>query len=311
MPLTFASRFAASQRWADPLATRLQPLISRAVRRPRVHNFLDGVWLGTPLHPPLTDVPVGAWTTALLLDTGSALSGDKELGAAADRALAVGTIAALPTALTGLNDLRDLTGQSRRIAMVHALVNVIGLSLSTASLAYRRAGRRGLACGLSGLGYLISSTAAHLGGELSFGLGIRVNRTMGQAVPKSFVAVLAEAELQGEELRRVDIDGVPVLLARSQGGEVCALANTCTHLGGPLAEGSREGDTVACPWHGSRFDIRTGAVVEGPAVFAQPRLETRVREGQIEIGFPDAEVDELPELAALERPSDAGGALNT
>jgi Predicted membrane protein (DUF2231) len=116
------------------------------------------------LHPPLIDVPVGAWTTALLLDTGSALSGDRELGAAADRALAVGTIAALPTALTGLNDMRDLTGQSRRIAMVHALVNVIGLSLSTASLAYRHAGRRGLARGLSGLGYLISSTAAHLGG---------------------------------------------------------------------------------------------------------------------------------------------------
>jgi nitrite reductase/ring-hydroxylating ferredoxin subunit len=186
--------------------------------------------------------------------------------------------------------------------MVHALVNVIGLSLSTASLAYRHAGRRGLARGLSGLGYLVSSTAAHLGGELSFGLGIRVNRTMGQAVPKSFVAVLDEAELQGEELRRVDVDGVPVLLARSQGGDVCALANTCTHLGGPLAEGSREGDAVACPWHGSRFDIRTGAVLEGPAVFVQPRFETRVREGKIEIGIPDAEADELPELAALDRP---------
>lgn len=310
MPLTFASRFAASQRWADPLARRLQPLISRAVSAPPVHNFFDGVWLGAPLHPPLTDVPVGAWTTALLLDTGSALSGNRELGAAADRALAVGTIAALPTALTGLNDLRDLTGQSRRIAMVHALMNVIGLSLSTASLAYRRAGRRGLARGASGLGYLISSTAAHLGGELSFGLGIRVNRTIGQAVPKSFVAVLDEAELRGEELRRVDVDGVAVLLARSQAGEVCALANTCTHLGGPLAEGSREGDTVACPWHGSRFDIRTGAVVEGPAVFVQPRLEARVREGKVEIGFPEAEAEELPELAALERPPDAGGALN-
>jgi nitrite reductase/ring-hydroxylating ferredoxin subunit/uncharacterized membrane protein len=297
MPLASVSRFAASQRWADPLAKRLQPLIRRAVSAPPVHNLLDGVWLGAPLHPPLTDVPVGAWTTALLLDTGSALSGDRELGAAADRALAVGTIAAVPTALTGLNDLRDLTGQSRRIAIVHATANVVGLSLSTASLAYRHAGRRGLARCLSGLGYVISSGAAHLGGKLSFGLGVRVNRTMGQAVPKSFVAVLDDAELRGEELRRVDVDGVPVLLARSRAGEVCALANTCTHLGGPLAEGTREGDTVTCPWHGSRFDIRSGAVVEGPAVFVQPRLETRVREGKIEIGFPGAEGAELPELA--------------
>jgi nitrite reductase/ring-hydroxylating ferredoxin subunit len=302
MPLTFASRFAASQRWADPLATRLQPLIRRAVSPPAVRNFLDGVWLGAPLHPALTDVPVGAWTTALLLDSGSVVSGDKALGAAADRALAVGTIAAVPAAVTGLNDMRDLVGQSRRIAMVHALVNVLGLSLSTASLAYRHKGRRGLARGLSGLGYLTSSTAAHLGGKLSFALGIRVNRTVGQSVPESFVTVLGAAELQGDELRQVEVDGVPVLLARSRAGDVCALASTCTHLGGPLAEGSREGDTITCPWHGSRFDLRTGAVVRGPAVFVQPRLEARVRDDRIEVGLPAATGAELPELANLPVP---------
>jgi nitrite reductase/ring-hydroxylating ferredoxin subunit/uncharacterized membrane protein len=302
MPLTFASRFAASQRWADPLAERLQPLIKRAVSAPPVHNFLDGVWLGAPLHPALTDVPVGAWTTALLLDSCSVVSGDKSLGAAADRALAVGTIAAVPAAVTGLNDMRDLVGQSRRIAMVHALVNVLGLSLSTASLAYRHKGRRGLARRLSGLGFLTSSTAAHLGGKLSFALGIRVNRTVGQAAPGSFVPVLDAAELHGDELRQVEVDGVPVLLARTRAGEVCALASTCTHLGGPLAEGSREGDTVTCPWHGSRFDLRTGAVVEGPAVFVQPRLEARVRDQRIEVGFPIAEGAELPELANREIP---------
>ena len=302
MPLTFASRFAASQRWADPLAERLQPLIKRAVSAPPVSNFLDGVWLGAPLHPALTDVPVGAWTTALLLDGGSMVSGDKALGAAADRALAVGTIAAVPAAVTGLNDMRDLVGQSRRIAMVHALVNVLGLSLSTASLAYRHKGRRKLARGLSGLGFLTSSMAAHLGGKLSFALGIRVNRTVGQSVPESFVPVLDAADLQGDELRQVEVDGVPVLLARTRAGEVCALASTCTHLGGPLVEGSREGDTIRCPWHGSRFDLRTGAVVEGPAVFVQPRLEARVRNDRIEVGCPAATVAELPELANLDAP---------
>ena len=283
MPLTFAGRLAASQRWADPLAARLQPLIKRAVSPPPIRNFLDGVWVGAPLHPPLTDVPIGAWTTALLLDGGSVLTGDEALAGAADRALAVGTIAAVPAAVTGLNDLRDLVGQSRRIAMVHALVNVLGLSLSTASLAYRHAGRRGLARGLSGLGFVTSSMAAQLGGKLSFALGIRVNRTVGQSVPESFVPVLDEAELQGDELRSVEVDGVPVLLARSQTGEICALASTCTHLGGPLAEGSREGDTVTCPWHGSRFDLCTGEVQGGPAVYPQPRYEARVRAGKAEI----------------------------
>jgi nitrite reductase/ring-hydroxylating ferredoxin subunit len=150
---------------------------------------------------------------------------------------------------------------------------------------------------LSGLGYLTSASAAHLGGKLSFALGIRVNRTAGQSLPEAFVRVLDAAELPGEELRQVEVDGVPVLLARARAGEVCALASTRTHLGGPLAEGSREGDTVTCPWHGSRFDLRTGSVVQGLALFAQPRLEAQVCDGKIEVGVPAAAGAQLPELA--------------
>lgn len=296
MSPTLVGRFALSQRWAGPLAKRLQPQIKRAVRVPQMRNALDGVWLGAPLHPVLTDVPIGSWTAALLLDSASALTEDENLAGAADRALAVGTFAALPAAATGLNDLRDLIGQSRQVAMVHAGLNLLGLSFTSVSLAYRCTGRRGLARGLSATGYLISATAAHLGGKLSFGLGIRVNRTMGQMAPGTFVPVLDETELNSDKLRQVNVDGVPVLLARSQSGEICALANTCTHLGGPLTEGSRDGDTVTCPWHGSRFHLRTGAVLEGPAVFAQPSFETRVREGKIEIGVPGSGGVELPEL---------------
>lgn len=305
MPITFAGRFALSQHWAGPLAKRLQPLIKRAEGPPQVRNALDGVWLGAPLHPALTDVPLGSWTAALALDAAAIVTGDEALDDAADRVLAVGTLAALPAAATGLNDLRDLIGQSRQVAMVHALLNVVGLSLTSASLAFRHAGRRGLARGFSFTGYAISASAAHLGGKLSYGLGIRVNRTVGETAPESFVPVLEADELQDEELRQVTVDGVPVLLTRSQSGELCALANVCTHLGGPLAEGSREGDIVTCPWHGSRFDLRTGAVVDGPAVFAQPRMEVRVRDGKIEVGSPGANGAELPELATFGTPANS------
>ena len=296
MPIVDIGKLALSQRWAGTLAERIQPLIRRAVGAHAVRSALDGVWLGAPLHPAVTDVPIGSWTSALVLDTASALTGDEALSEAADRTLAVGTRAALPAAITGLNDLRDLRGQSRQVAMVHALLNTLGLGLTSASLACRRADRRRAARALSASGFLVSAGAAHLGGLLSFGLGVRVNRTLGQRAPESFVAVLDADELDGDELREVDVGGVPVLLARSRNGEVCALANTCTHLGGPLADGSREGDTVRCPWHGSRFDLRTGAVVEGPAVFAQPRLEARERDGTIEVGVPAAPGRELPEL---------------
>lgn len=302
--LGLAGRIAASQHWVDPLAERLQPLIRAAVAPKPVRNTLDGVWLGTPLHPALTDVPVGSWTAALVLDAGAALSGDRSLAIAADRALAVGALSAVPAAVTGLNDLRDLRGQSRRIAMVHALLNVAGLSLTLASLACRRGRGRMLARALSGAGYLVSATSAHIGGELSFGLGVRANRLLGQSAPDDFVPVLDEAELEGDALRLADVDGVPVLLARTSDGEVCALADTCTHLGGPLHEGSREGDAVVCPWHGSCFDLRTGAVLRGPAVFPQARLQTRVRDGKVEVGPPAGEGGELPEVAlAQARPA--------
>ncbi len=307
MPITFAGRFAHAQRWAGPLAAKLQPLIGRAVAPPAVRNALDGVWLGAPLHPALTDVPVGSWTAALMLDGAAAVSRDEDLAGAADRVLALGTLAALPAAVSGLNDLRDLIGESRQVAMVHALLNVLGLSFTTASLAYRRAGRRRLGRGLSATGFLISSSAAHLGGKLSFGLGIRVNRTMGQFAPDAFVPVLDESELEGGALRQVDVNGVSVLLARSQSGRVCALAGTCTHLGGPLAEGSRDGDTVTCPWHGSRFDLCSGAVQQGPAVFAQPRLEARVRDGKVEVGLPGEGGTELPELTTFTQAADGSG----
>lgn len=302
MPVTFAGRVALAQRWAEPLAERLQPLINRALASPTLRDALDGVWLGAPLHPALTDVPIGAWSAALALDGASVLTGDGALAEAADRVLAVGVLAAVPAAVTGLSDLRDLIGQSRQVAMVHATLNVIGLTFTTASLVHRQGGHRGLARALSLTGYLISSSAAHLGGKLGYGLGIRVNRTIGQTMPESFTPVLDAAELDGEALRRVTVGGVAVLLARNASGRVCALADVCTHLGGPLSEGTRDGDTVVCPWHGSRFDLCTGTVMRGPAVFVQPRIEARERDGKIEIGLPDAAGAELPELGTFAGP---------
>jgi nitrite reductase/ring-hydroxylating ferredoxin subunit len=75
-----------------------------------------------------------------------------------------------------------------------------------------------------------------------------------------------------------------VLLSRSEkDGRVCAIAANCNHMGGPLEEGTREGDTVVCPWHASRFDLCNGKALNGPAVFPQSGYETRVREGKIEV----------------------------
>ena len=98
-----------------------------------------------------------------------------------------------------------------------------------------------------------------------------------------FTAVLEESELQAGAMRAVGVEGVYVLVSRSKDGGVCAIANACTHRGGPLNEGERESNVVTCPWHGSQFDLCTGEVLRGPAREPQQHFEARLREGKIEV----------------------------
>ena len=174
-------------------------------------------------------------------------------------------------------------GQARaEVGLLHGLLNVGATVLYSTSLVLRRKQKRNAGMGFAMLGFAVSSASAYLGGHLVFGEQIGVNHAAAQEMPKEFVPVLADGELREGEMKRADAGGVPVLLVRCE-GEVCALAHTCSHLGGPLSEGKLEGDVVQCPWHGSRFTVRDGSVVDGPATFPQPRFETRVREGQIEV----------------------------
>jgi nitrite reductase/ring-hydroxylating ferredoxin subunit/uncharacterized membrane protein len=268
---------------AEPLDEFAEPVQEavNAVPQP-VRDVLDGVWLGNPLHPALTDVPIGAWSAAFALD----LAGST----AADDALAVGILGAVPTALTGLNDWSHLKDDSRRIGTVHALLNTMSLALNVASLVARKDGHRGLGRVLSGVAYAGTLFSAHLGGHLSFGLGVRVNRTAFESPRDRYAPVCAESDVNGGKLVAVELEGESVVVSRSEeSGEVCAIAATCSHMGGPLDEGERDGDTVTCPWHGSRFDLCTGEVEGGPAVYPQPRYETRVRAGKVEIRIAKAD----------------------
>jgi nitrite reductase/ring-hydroxylating ferredoxin subunit/uncharacterized membrane protein len=284
MTLKLAERLATSQTWLDVLSDRLQPVVRETVAGTgRGADLLDGVWLGAPLHPALTDVPVGALTAAVALDGVAVVTGSRTVDRQADGALAVSVAGALAAAATGLADWRYMRGEKRRLAAGHGLLNVVGLALNATSLGLRLGGRRGAGRVSSALGFAVAGAAAHLGGELSFGMGVRVNQAQPGAGPSEFEAVLDEAELDPTSMQRVEVSGETVLVTRSAGGDVCAIANTCSHFGGPLDQGEREGDVVVCPWHGSRFDVCSGEVERGPAVFPQPRFEARARDGKIEI----------------------------
>lgn len=271
----------------DQLSDKIQPLVRNAFESAgpvgrEVKNILHGTWLGHPLHPALVNVPIGAWTAALALDAMESISGRRELGAGADTAIAVGLVGAAGAALSGLTDWSAVNGRARKVGLLHGLLNLGATTLYVTSLVLRRKQRRSAGKGFAMLGFAVSNTAAYLGGHLVFGEQIGVNHALAQDMPKEFVTVLPDAELPEGEMKRVDAGGVPVLLVRRE-GNVCALAHTCSHAGGPLSEGKLEGDVVQCPWHGSRFNVRDGSVVDGPATFPQPCFEARVREGQIEV----------------------------
>jgi nitrite reductase/ring-hydroxylating ferredoxin subunit/uncharacterized membrane protein len=270
--------------WLDELADVAQPLIQRTLEDAGadVRDLLDGTWLGAPLHPALTDVPIGSATAAVALDAADAAASSPGLRAAADGTLALAVASQVAAAATGLNDARYLRGDQRRLATLHGLVNAASLVLNVASLAARAGGRRGAGRSLSLLSYGLSGVAAHFGGQLSFGLGVRANHAP-PAGPSRFTPVMPERDLDDDALRAVRVAGVDVLVARARSGRVCAIASTCTHMGGPLADGMRDGDSVVCPWHGSRFDLCTGDVIHGPAVYTQPRFEARVHEGVVEV----------------------------
>jgi nitrite reductase/ring-hydroxylating ferredoxin subunit/uncharacterized membrane protein len=286
MAQTIMQRIVEALPFLDKVSDAVQPGVQKAVDAggTTARNVLDGVWLEAPLHPVMTDVPIGSWTATLVFDGLDLATGKRPLKHAADAALVMGTVGAVGAAVTGLSDWRYLTGGSRRMGVAHGLLNTIGLVLSIVSLFQRATGRRNAGRLTFLTGYSISGMAAHLGGELSYHYGLRVARNVFEEPgPDEFTPVLDEGELGQGELRRIEVGGVGVLLSRSPGGEVCAIAATCNHFSGPLEQGKREGDTVVCPWHNSRFDLCSGGVIDGPAVFPQSRYETRLRDGKIEV----------------------------
>lgn len=277
-------RLARRLGWLDPVADALQPRLRRALdAAPRLRDTLNGTWLGVPLHPPLTDIPIGATTAALLLDTAESVVGSRRCGVAADYALAVGVAGTLPAAAAGVCDWRDLRGETRRVATLHGSLNTTALALHGCSLVGRWRGHRAASKLASAAGFLVTALAGHIGGELSFAQGVGINRTAWQRGPRRFTPVLDEAEVDTGELKRVEVGGVPVVVSRSTTGELQAIGATCSHMGGPLDRGRRDGDTVVCPWHGSRFDLGNGAVLSGPSAYPQPCFELRLREGKIEL----------------------------
>jgi nitrite reductase/ring-hydroxylating ferredoxin subunit/uncharacterized membrane protein len=282
------NRFIDRQHWLEPVADFLQKVVGgtyKVLGNPgrSLKTFMHGTWLGHPLHPVITDIPLGAWTLALLFDIIYLLRGTHGWVSAADVSIVVGLLGALGAAVTGYTDWNETIGRERRVGVAHGLLNTVVIVIYLASLSLRVSGSsRGLAIVLALVGYALVLTAAFLGGDLVFGIGTGVNHHAWQEVPTKFTKVLLEGQLASGVLVKGMAGDTPILLYK-KGDTVCAISETCSHAGGPLSEGVLDGNLVQCPWHASRFDVCTGQVKGGPATISQVRYETRIQNGQIEV----------------------------
>src|SRR5215210_2512484 len=155
-------------------------------------NALHGVWLGHPLHPVFTDVPIGAWTTALALDL--AAKDDPGMRRAATFAIGVGLAGALGAAVTGLTDWSETDGQSRRSGLIHGLLNVTATALFATAFAVRRKDSHNGGRTCAWTGYTIALGAAYLGGDLVYRQRIGVTHA-DSSPPEEFTAVIDSAAL--------------------------------------------------------------------------------------------------------------------
>jgi nitrite reductase/ring-hydroxylating ferredoxin subunit/uncharacterized membrane protein len=276
-----------SQTWLDKLANPIQQWLLTFFGQPgqpnrKLKDMLNGTWLGHSVHPLLTDVPLGAWSGTMLLDIVWMGNEDEGIAKGSDLSLVLGLLGATGAVVTGATDWSDLDGTDRRVGLFHGLLNGSITLMNIASLVLRLTGKRRAGIALSSAGYMASLFSAYLGGELVFAKGIGVNHVAWEGGSDDFVAVIDEQELVEGKLTRVDAGGIPAVLLK-QGQNIYAIGATCTHLAGPLDEGTLEGDVVQCPWHGSRFCMRDGSVVNGPAVYAEPTFAVRRRAGKIEL----------------------------
>jgi nitrite reductase/ring-hydroxylating ferredoxin subunit/uncharacterized membrane protein len=239
-----------------------------------VKDLLSGTPAGHPLHPVLVTVPIGALTGAVTLDV---LGGNE---AASRRLIGLSVLSAVPAAAAGLSDWSETQGAERRVGVVHALLNVAGLGLLTASWVARGRGSGGRLLSTAGLGVI--GMSGWLGGHLSYALGVGVDTTAFQRPPTEWTDACAESELEDGSPHAVTVAQTPVMLLR-QGGRLHVLGDRCTHRGGALHEGQVVDGCIQCPLHGSRFSLDDGAVERGPATRPAPVFEVRVVDGRVQV----------------------------
>ena len=254
----------------------------RALPPSRAVDLLHGVPFGQPAHPAAVRLPIGCWTSAVLLDW----LGGREAERASATLIAAGVAAALPAAATGLADWSALHTHQQRVGLVHAAVQAGATLLFGGSLLARRAGRRGSGTALAVGGLATATVGGYLGGHLAMRLGAGSSHAeqIGHLAAIGWQDLCPLAELPDGRPARRQLGYLSLLAVRAD-DDVSVLSDQCSHLGGPLHQGrlvvDRDDACVVCPWHSSTFRLSDGRVRRGPATATQPAFETRVSDSGV------------------------------
>ena len=286
------------ERWARPFAgfgawlAKLTSGVYKALGYPGrlFQDLMNGSFLGHSTHGLLTDAAVGAVTALLVLDAVAVLFGADGSGfeTASLVVLGFGALSAWGAVLAGLTDHKDVDpGDARNMATLHGLTNILATIGYTIAFFVRLAGGVGAGRWISLFAFLVLATGAFIGGHLVYKYGIMVNHNAfsGGRRAKEFTPILPASELPEETPTKAALGPTNLVLVR-RGDVVFALKATCTHAGGPLAEGTLKGDTITCPWHSSVFRLSDGAVRHGPAQTREIAYRARISEGQVEVQGP-------------------------
>lgn len=263
----------------------------------------------SPLHPALVHLPIALFPASFLFDVASWIfagsSVSEGLVGGAFLCVTGGIATGLLAAVFGMVDYSDIRADhpAKRTAALHMVLNVVALVLYGVSAALRygtltaeKTAAVPLVVAVAGL--VVLAYSGYLGGHLVYSDGIGVGRhRRSSETPKATIALPAtsrgrevevadESALDERATLRVKVGKVVMTIARVD-GTLYAFQEFCTHRYGPLSEGALCGNEVVCPWHNSRFDVRTGKVTGGPAKVDLRTFRVTSRGGKIWAEVPE------------------------
>jgi nitrite reductase/ring-hydroxylating ferredoxin subunit/uncharacterized membrane protein len=280
-PVSLAERIERAHALDRPIQA-LSSVVVRALPAGPRTDALHGVPFGQPAHPALVRLPIGCWTSAVLLDL------IRDGRRASSALLLAGVIGSVPAAATGLADWSALHRDQQRVGLVHLAVQASATALCGGSVLARLLGRDGYGKALSAAGLATALAGGYLGGHLAMRLGAGTSHAdqVSHLSGLGWHDLCAIESLPDRHTVRRQLGYLSLLVYR-EGEAVYVLSDRCAHLGGPLHQGrvvvERGRPCIVCPWHGSTFALADGHVVHGPGTARQPSFETRVTDGLVQL----------------------------